>query len=315
MVGNGGELNYIIINPWAGKGRGRQIVGRLREALDLIGVPYEIAVTGGPGRARNLALEACQRPEVGVVVAAGGDGTYFEVVNGLAEAKACGAVEQPPCLALLPLGTGNDLARSLGYPLDPFEAVGVLETGIRRPLDIGREREAYFAVICATGFPAEVMRYANLYAGPIRGPLAITRAVFGALAHLEARPLSLRYETDEGIIERDVRAAGVFIMNTPYTGGGLHVAPQARTDDGLFDVLIMGNMDRLDLMCTLPRAYRGRHLGHPKVNLTRARAVTVTSTRRAVKMYDGTVQGHLPLEARVLPAYLEVLTPAGARPR
>lgn len=288
----------IIANPRAGHGRGRGGVGRLREAIRRRGLDCTTVITESPGHATELARRAADSavPRVGVM---GGDGTVSEAVQGL--------VGSETALAIIPLGTGNDVARSLGIPRGDLEAaLDVAVHGEPRAIDVGRERDRHFVSVLGVGFPAIVAQEANSFTR-LRGSAAFFVAVYKALHRLRAVPLTI--ELDGRAI--DMECVAVMVQNTPFTGGGLKMAPDAEVDDGELDVVLVDDIGRFDLMVHFPRVYSGRHLEHPSFSAHRARAVTVRSPEPLPKMFDGDLCGRTPLEADVVRGGVRVVVPAG----
>jgi diacylglycerol kinase (ATP) len=286
----------IIANPRAGHGSGAGNIEKLRHAIRRRGLDCTAVPTERPGHATELARRFASEngSRLGVM---GGDGTISEVVQGLVGSD----VE----LAVLSMGTGNDVARSLGLPLNDLEAsLEIAMEGEARPIDVGRERDRHFISVLGIVFPALVADAANRMRFP-RGSAAFFVAVYKALYRLRAVPLVI--ELDEGTLEVDCVA--VMIQNTPYTGGGLLMAPSARLDDGLLDVVIVERIGKLDLMINFPKAYKGRHFEHPSFSLHRSRSVKVRSEERLAKMFDGDLCGWTPLDADVVPGGLRVVHP------
>jgi YegS/Rv2252/BmrU family lipid kinase len=287
----------IIANPRAGHGAGTGNLERLRALIRRHGLDCTAVPTERPGHATELARTFAQANGSRLAVM-GGDGTISEVVQALAGSE----VE----LAVLSVGTGNDVARSLGLPMNDLEAaLEIAIEGRPRPVDVGRERDRDFISVLGVVFPALVAYEANRMTFP-RGSAAFFVAVYKALHRLRAVPLSI--ELDDVVLERECVA--VMVQNTPYTGGGLHMAPTARVDDGLFDVVVVERIGKLDLMINFPKVYRGRHFEHPSFSLHRTRSVTIRSEEPLEKMFDGDLCGWTPVEATVIPGGLQVVLPA-----
>jgi diacylglycerol kinase (ATP) len=176
------NLNYkIIVNPAAGKGKGRVVAKVISEILNAGKKDFEIFHTKEPGHGIELAQNGL-KDGWSAIVAVGGDGTVGEVLNGIMqedEGKRCH-------FGFIPIGTGNDFARSLNIPLNMEEAIKVLLKPGRKVMDVGKEREGYFSIITGLGFPAEVMAQANAYKGPLRGSLIITWCVLKTIKDLKA---------------------------------------------------------------------------------------------------------------------------------
>lgn len=286
----------IIANPRAGHGRGNRNLERLRDVIRRRGLDCVPVATERPGHATEIARAAAEAGEPRIAVL-GGDGTISEVVNGL--------VGSSTALGIVPMGTGNDVARSLGIPRgDLAAALELALEGEPRPIDVGRERDRHFVSVLGLGFPSIVAAEANAI-GWLRGSPAFFVAVYKALHRLRAVPLSI--DLDDKTIETDCVA--VMVQNTPYTGGGLRMAPDAEVDDGALDVVIVDDIGKLDLMVNFPKAYAGRHFEHPSFSVHRTRRVRVRSGERLPKMFDGDLCGETPVEADVVPGGIRVVLP------
>ncbi|MDX1660703.1 MAG: diacylglycerol kinase family lipid kinase [Gemmatimonadota bacterium] len=285
----------VIANPRAGRGRGLRNLERLREAIRRRGVDLDVVETHRPGHATEVAREAAERGDPRIAVL-GGDGTISEVVNGLLESETA--------LGILPMGTGNDVARSLAIPRDLDRAIDLAVHGQPRAIDVGRERDRAFVSVLGVGFPSIVAAEANSI-GWLRGSPAFFVAVYKALHRLRAIPF--RIELDGEVME--MRCVAVLIQNTPYTGGGLQMAPEAVVDDGILDVVIVEEIGRLDLMVNFPRVYRGGHFAHPSFTAHTAREVRVESGEELTKMFDGDLCGTTPVEAEVVPGGVNLVLP------
>ena len=286
----------IIANPRAGHGKGEENIARLEDLIRRRGLDCQTIRTERPGHATEIAERAVADADPRVAVM-GGDGTTGEVVEALAGTSTE--------LALLSVGTGNDVARSLQLPYNDLErGLDVAVDGAARPIDVGRDRERHFVSVLGLGFPAVVADEANR-ATWLKGPPAFFFSVYKALHRMRAAPL--RIELDGETMERDCVA--VMIHNTPFTGGGLRMAPEARVDDGQLDVVIVEEIGRLDLMRTFPRAYSGRHLEHGSFSVHRARSIRISSAVPMPKMFDGDLHGRTPVDVSVVPAGLRLVTP------
>jgi diacylglycerol kinase (ATP) len=284
---------YIIANPTAGKGSAARHFARAQARLESAGIVTVVVETQHFGHGTTLARRAAEegRP---IVVALGGDGTIRDVAAGLADTQTV--------MGILPLGTGNDLARSLGIPFVLEDAADILAKGVVRVIDLGEETSGIFTVVAGTGFAAEVSDEAartRLF----RGSAAYYTGVFKALMRL--RPVPTRLTFDDQTVETET----VFVMaqNAPYCGGGQLMAPGASLDDGTLDIVVVSAVGRLDLIQTFPKVYDGKHITHPAFHLYRSTSVEVESARPVLKMNDGDVIGKEPLKAWVRPRALRVL--------
>ncbi|MFQ5737615.1 MAG: diacylglycerol/lipid kinase family protein [Acidobacteriota bacterium] len=286
----------IIANPRSGHGRGVGYIRKLAKLLTQKKIDYELWQTREPGHgtslARRLVENGCRR-----LVVMGGDGTLSEVLNG-----AMGSSVE---LGFVSTGTGNDLARSLGLPFnDVRSSLQVLLSGRPRSIDVGWEKDRYFVSALGIGFPALVADETNRFQW-LGGSVAFFLAVYKALYRM--KPTRVRIGLDDQVLE--LNCTSVLIQNTPYTGGGLLVAPGAKWDDGLFDVVVVNAISKIDLMWNFPRVYRGRHLDHPHFSVYQSRRVTVDSTNRLRKAFDGDTYGCVPVRTEVLHRALNIILP------
>lgn len=284
----------IIANPRAGRGAGIATIERLETRIRERGLDWEIVRTEHPDHATEIArtLVASGTSRIGVL---GGDGSAGETAQSL--------VGTDTALALFPTGTGNDLARSLGIPRNDIDAaIDVALGGTVRSIDIGRERDRHFVTVMGLVFPSLVAEMANELTW-LKGSFAFFAAVYRALHRLRAVPLTI--EIDGRREQRECVA--ILVQNTPFTGGGLLMAPAAEIDDGRLDVVIVDRIGKLELMFHFPRAYRGRHLDHPAFEVHRARTIAIHAAEPLAKMFDGDLCGTTPVDVTVLPRALKVI--------
>ena len=290
----------VVANPTAGSGKSAKGLRLASAAAEAAGISLDVSLTESAGHATELAQRAvdCDADMVAVL---GGDGTIREVASALAGTETT--------LALLPNGSGNDFARSIGVPRSMPGAIQVLQTGVVRPVDVARETAGIFACVGGVGFAAEVSHEAAR-SRLFKGSAAYFAGVFKALARL--RPVRMRLRLDDR--ELDVEAVFVMAQNTPYCGGGQLMAPDARIDDGLLDVVVVTRVGRLELVRTFPKVYTGAHGNHPAVSVYRTSSVQATSDAPVRKMLDGDVVGEEPMSARIQPGALRVLVPSSFVP-
>ncbi len=287
----------IIANPRAGHKRGARAVRELRLLLKAREVKYELFETQYPGHATELAQRLAEKGERRIVIF-GGDGTISEVVNAVVNSE----IE----LGIISVGTGNDLARSLKLPYNkPEKALEVVLTGGPAKIDVGWEQDRCFISTLGLGFPAMIACKANEMKY-LKGSPAFFIATYKAINHLRSTPA--RITLDDTTL--NVNCTSVLIQNTPFCGGGLLMAPAARMDDGLFDVVVVNNIGKVDLMLNFPKIYSGRHLRHPKFSLYRSRSVRIDTPIKLSKMFDGDIYGHTPVNAKVLRAAITIISPA-----
>jgi YegS/Rv2252/BmrU family lipid kinase len=301
---------FVIVNPASGGGKtGRRWPG-LDARLRAEGVQFDVELTREPGHAEHLARAAALAGSKTILVV-GGDGTIHEVVNGLiADDAPIGEVT----LGVLPVGTGSDFARALlpkGVQREPLAAALYLTKRAQpQPLDVGRidclrggqASVRHFVNIAGLGFDGEVADRVNR-AGRSGGTLVYQTMLLRSLAAYQNK--HVRLAIDGRVVEGVMNS--VVIANARYFGGGMFVAPNARWDDGQFDVIVLGDFGKLEVVANMPRLYRGTHLTHPKVTELRGREVTVEARERMFLQAEGELVGEAPARFRILPQALKIL--------
>jgi len=270
---------------------------------------FEVRFTEWAGHAVELAREAaaagCE-----LVVAAGGDGTVNEVVNGLAEAL------DRTRLGILSLGTGKDLIKTLGIPAELPQAVRVLAEGAVRRIDIGRatfidrsgrQAQRLFVNVGDVGFSGAVVERVNRSSKALGGFLSY---LGGLVTTLLTYSNKLVHITIDGRVEEIGVVNAVVVANGQYFGGGMWVAPTAQVDDGLFDIAVIGDVGKVEVIGNVPKLYRGTLASHPKVRYFRGRNVTVTSGDEVLLDLDGEQPGRAPVTFQLLPQALACMVPA-----
>jgi diacylglycerol kinase (ATP) len=303
----------VIVNPRSRNGatgrRWKALESRLRSALG----PLEVEQTRGPRDAERIAREGV-RAGIERVVVAGGDGTVNEVVSGLLAADLGGYVR----LGILPLGTGGDLARGLGIPHEIDAAVELLAADADRRIDAGRIRyvaadgktvTSHFVNVASFGVSGLVDRLVNSTTKRLGGTASFLIGTIKALARYRSSDVTLRLD---GEVVHTGPLAVAAAANGRYFGGGMHVAPEASFDDGLFDVVLVGDVPKATLLSKLPLLYTGKHLNDPVCRFLRGRVIEAEAAPGEVLLdVDGEALGSLPARIEVLPGALVVIGAAG----
>jgi diacylglycerol kinase (ATP) len=286
----------VIVNPKAGRGRGEFWIRKLEAESRIRGLRFDLQATKRPGHATILAEEAV-RLGYDPVVAVGGDGTHSEVAQAL--------VGSDMSLGIIAVGTGNDLARSLGLPIgEPGRALEIIKAGKTRWIDVGRDGDRYFVSLLGVGFPAEVAARASEFRR-LMGAAAFSLGVYRSIHRMRSFPVDLVLDG----IPHSFKATSILLQNTPFTGGGLPIAPEAKLDDGLLDVIVVDDIGKWSLMWNFPKVYRGRHLTHPHFFGFRCRTAEINSDERVPKTLDGNPFGVTPSRVTVSSRALKVIVP------
>ncbi|MBI2323471.1 MAG: diacylglycerol kinase family lipid kinase [Chloroflexi bacterium] len=289
---------YAIVNPAAGHGRGARLARTIGAEFEAAGMTLEVAVSPGPGEAARLASGAVDDGHT-VVLAVGGDGTANEVANGMVGGAAA--------LALYPIGSGNDLARSLGYPRGRARrriAQWLATEARRRTIDVGEVNGRIFlnaAGIGIDGHVAERVVAAERVIGPRWAAYLIGSVISIATYRPQRMEVRIDGETQLGDFLTIVASNGRFF------GSGMQPAPRARLDDGMLDVTVAGDLSRLQSLGALARLYFGKHENGTTIVTRTARRVEIDLPRTLPMELDGEV-GHVDhLRIAVRPGALDVM--------
>jgi diacylglycerol kinase (ATP) len=286
----------FLVNPASANGTtGREwdeLHRRARE-LELEG---EVFLSTKPGDLTRAARDA----DAEQLVVVGGDGSLNEVVNGRRDLP----------IAMIARGTGMDFVRTHGIPTTLEDAVRVAREGHLQTIDLGRvsfrEGARWFANVASVGMSGAVARRANSMSKALGGRLTFYVALVREFLAWRNSEVTVRLEDG---ISRHGRMHDVIVANGQWHGGGMWLAPEARADDGRFDVVLIGDITRLDFATTSPKLYKGTYLAHPKVEHLRSATVAVDSPVALPIETDGEVAGTTPARFEVVPQALRVRVP------
>jgi YegS/Rv2252/BmrU family lipid kinase len=287
-----------IVNPLAGKAKGRKVMAQAEPLLRQRGVIPEIRISEYHRHALEIAGSIDPGSYQGLV-AVGGDGTLFEVINGLLRKHPASDIP----IGQIPVGTGNSFIKDL-HITGIDDAVECIGRGQYQKVDLGLFKYAggtyYFVNLLGTGFVANVAHTAGQYKnmGSLSYVIGVIREVIG----LQSTAVSLTI--DGNIYRRDC----IFteICNSSKTGGNMIMAPQAKIDDGYLDLVLANKISRLKLLRIFPRIFKGTHVADPHVETFRCREIKIESQHPLRLTPDGEVFGHTPIEVSVLPGRINM---------
>jgi diacylglycerol kinase (ATP) len=295
----------FLVNPAAENGSAGRRWPELAHRAAALGLRGDALLSERPGHLAELARQAAGSGAE-LLVAVGGDGTVNEVANGIA-----GLGSE---LAVIPLGTGWDFVRTYGIPRKLEAAVEVALRGRAREIDLGlaryrawdgTERESLFANIASAGMSGAIAKRANETSKALGGKASYLWATLAVFSRWRNDEVCVRVDGEE----HAGRMHDVIVANGRYLGGGMMICPEAQPDDGLFDVLLIGDLTKRDLMLTLPKTYRGTHLPHPKAMLLRGASVEVEAPEPLPIELDGEQPGTTPVRFEIVPRTLRLRTP------
>lgn len=253
----------FILNPIAGGGRARSMMPLIVNNFHKAGLDFDVYQTSGPQDAIFAARKAVE-DGYNIVVAAGGDGTVNEVLNGIVGTDAI--------LAAIHGGKGNDFATILNMPREVEEACLVLQRAQTKKIDLGKVLERYFINSVGVGFDAAVALRANRGVKPLNGLAAYVYSVFETL--LSYKPIEMEIDLGDGRRFKQTPMLVAVGIGCAY-GGGMKIVPDAIQDDGLFDICIFDRMSNLALAYHFPKVFSGRHVELKEASLHRSREVTL----------------------------------------
>lgn len=287
-----------IVNLTAGKGKCAKLWPEVEKHLSELGLLFEVRFTERKGDATRLASEAISLGTQ-CILAVGGDGTLNEVVNGISD--------RPVDIGVIPTGSGNDFVRTLGLKPDDWRgACRIISAGHTEPFDLGKVNGSYFINVAGVGFDAAVANCANVWAKQrFPGGVAYIAALLKVL--VEYQPADITIELDDQNFSG--KAWLVAVANAQYFGGGMWIAPNASTKDGLFDVCILGDLSKIGFLRAFPSVFSGKHLSHPAIHFFRSRQVKVSASAPLLVQADGELIGQTPINFGILPHRIRVFAP------
>ncbi|KUP09255.1 lipid kinase [Bacillus coahuilensis p1.1.43] len=288
----------IIYNPTSGRELFKKHLPEVLYKLERAGFETSTHATECEGDGTKAAQIAVER-RYDLVIAAGGDGTLNEVINGLANQ------EYRPKLGIIPMGTTNDFARALHIPKDIQEACNVIIKGDTVPIDLGRMNEKYFINIAGGGSLTELTYEVPSKLKTMLGQLAYYLKGIEMLPSLKSMPLYLEY--DDEVFEGEAMLFLVGLTNS--VGGFEKLAPEASINDGYFSLLILKKCNLAELVRIASAALRGEHLNDPLVISTKAKRIKATSGGKVQLNLDGEFGGLLPAEFECMYRHLDVYAP------
>ncbi|HEY5293915.1 MAG TPA: diacylglycerol kinase family protein [Gaiellaceae bacterium] len=300
------RATVFLVNPAASNGATGKRWPELAHRAARLGLTGETLFSERPGHLIELARQAVDDGAT-LVVAVGGDGTLNEVVNGIARRDVD--------LATIPLGTGMDFVRTYGIPTDFDDAVRVALTGTPRTIDAGRvdyrtwggePAERWFANVGSVGMSGAVAQRVNGMSKALGGKATFFYALTRVFFEWENTEVTVRFADGS---ERRGRMHDVIVANGVWHGGGMKLAPDAVPDDGLFDVVLIGDVGKVDFLTTAPKLYKGRHVSHPRVEVVRSARVEVEAGEHLPIEVEGEQVGTTPATFELVPGALRLRVP------
>jgi len=296
----------VIVNPAAGAFSTRRKWPVISRILNAIGIPFDFEYTEGVGHAIELARLAAS-DGYRYLVAVGGDGTVNEVANGILHSTNAATT----ALGIVSTGTGSDFIRSAGISRDYATACSTLISPRRLSIDVGvveyqrqgQTLRRFFVNAAGVGFDAAVVKETERLPKFFGGTIPYVAGMLRTLFSYRNKPVVVRV----GDEVESYRVLNVAVANGGYMGGGMHIAPEAELGDSLLDVVIIGDMGKLELLKEFPKVYKGTHVSLPKVKMKKGTDVTIESSEPMLVYADGESLGECPASFRVVPGALSIV--------
>ena len=297
----------FLVNPASANGSTGRRWPELARRAAAAGLEGDTLLSERPGHLSELAREAALGG-ARLLVVVGGDGSVYEVANGLA------GVADPPEIAVVPRGTGWVFVRTFGIPRDVERATAIALEGETRTIDAGRvsyrawdgsETTGVFANVGSAGMSGAIAKRANETTKALGGKASYLWATFAVFSRWQAAEVEIAVDDER----RTGRMFDVVVANGRFFGGGMQICPEAEPDDGLLDVLTIGDVTNRDLVQTMPKIYRGTHLPHPKAELLRGATASVSTDVPIPIQLDGEQPGTTPVRFEVIPGALRLRVP------
>ncbi|NOT48202.1 MAG: diacylglycerol kinase family lipid kinase [Acidobacteria bacterium] len=314
-------LPLVIVNPKSAGGSTRDNWSAIASDLRTHFGPFQVAFTKAAGDGARLAKDAAQAGRK-FIIACGGDGTINEVANGIIESGA------DTEFGVLPSGTGGDFRRSLGIPNSPREAARAIRNGKSKLIDVGRITfqshadetvSRYFLNVSSFGLAASIIERVKsnkaldwLPLGGVRGRASFALSTLQEVVGLD--PVTVRVKIDDGE-ERLLQTVNFCVANARYFGGGMMIAPDAKLDDGCFDLVNIGDIRTAKILLNAFSLYNGTHVELKEVKSTLAKRISVSPSDPQSQIHletDGELPGKLPAVYEVVPNALRVRVPINA---
>lgn len=287
----------FVVNPVAGKGKNDFIVAKIKAAMSLLEISYEIKVTTKEKEAEEIVQKATSKGFT-KIVAVGGDGTVYEVANGL--------VGSDIPLGVIPAGTGNDFARTVGIPTDIEKALKTIVDGKILCIDYGKANDRCFVNVASVGLDAEIVKATAHVKRYFSGAGAYIAGMLRTLLQFHYKEISLKIDC----LNRKKNVMLVAIANGKYYGGGMKIAPMAEITDGILQVCVIDRLSKWKLIRLFPTIFSGSHVRHKEVKLYKGKEISIKSEQPLLINLDGDIIGEsTSVKFEVVSQGIKVLVP------
>jgi diacylglycerol kinase (ATP) len=294
---------HVIVNPYSARGQTERKWETIRLAIKAHFREFKYVFTERPFQATEIARELI-KDGFDLIIGVGGDGTMNEISSGFFSDYSGKTINQDAALGMIPSGTGSDFIRFMKVPREFEKSAALIKTAKNKKIDIGKisyggagAREQYFINVADFGLGAEVIRRIASVQSGRRGALTYYRGLLATLMNYRSKTVTLTVDGREQF-QGDYLIGAV--ANGRIFGGGMIIAPQAEVDDGFFDLVLVGDMKKLEIIRNTPLLYSGTIAKNPKVFMLKGRHIKVQSQEEVYTEYDGEIGGKLPAEFSII---------------
>lgn len=288
--------SLFILNPASQHGKALEFKDKLEETLHNYGINFNMHVSSSPRDIEDMVRDNLKAYDN--FISCGGDGTIHNLANCL--------VATGKNLGCIPMGSGNDIARNLGIPLDMEKAAAIINDGHIRELDMGRiNGKYYYLAVSGAGFDSVVNDLANNTKFPLKGPAKYTYAVYKTLITYRSKKFYIKYDGQEKTLDSMFMVVG----NMDSYGGGMRITPNADPEDGILDVCIIKRMSKIHFIKVFPSVFKGEHISDPFVEYFRANEVEIDSDYNFSVFADGEYICKLPAKFEIAKKSLNFIAP------
>jgi YegS/Rv2252/BmrU family lipid kinase len=290
---------HVIVNPLSARGKTGQRWNTIKEIVKSYFKEFKYIFTEKPRQATQIARDIL-KDGFDLIIGVGGDGTLNEITNGFFKQNSSTTINENASLGVIPSGTGSDFIRFMKIPRDLKKSVELIKNSTTRKIDIGRitfnpesERQThqFFINVADFGLGAEVIKKLADVPSLKRGPFSYYKGLLKTLGSYSSKAVKIEIDDSRSIEGKFLIGA---IANGRIFGGGMMIAPRAEPDDGLFDLVLVEDMKKLEIIGNTPHLYRGTIEKHPKVIIQRAKKIHITSDETVNIEYDGELGQTLP---------------------
>jgi diacylglycerol kinase (ATP) len=296
---------HVIVNPFSARGKTEKRWNTIKEIVKHYFQEFKYIFTEKPEQATKIARDLL-KDGFDLIIGVGGDGTLNEITNGFFQKHSSDTINEEASLGIIPSGTGSDFIRFLKIPRDFDKSVELIKKSKTKKMDVGKitffqenedDKHKFFINIADFGLGAEVVKKLSDIPSIKRGPFLYYKGLLLTLKNYHSKMVKIKLDESREIEGKFLIGA---IANGRIFGGGMMIAPRAEPDDGFFDLVLVEDMKKLEIISNTPLLYRGTIEKNPKVTITRAKKIAISSNEIVNIEYDGEI-------GKTLPAGFEII--------